>query len=83
MALQANISRNNGPEDWRYREAATFAFGSILEGPSVETLSGLVTMGLGFLLQAMADANVQVKSTTAWTIGMFQLGLKDLYNRVT
>ncbi|KAK9143996.1 hypothetical protein Syun_013396 [Stephania yunnanensis] len=36
--VEANIMK----PDWRSREAATYAFGSILEGPSVEKLSPLV-----------------------------------------
>jgi importin subunit beta-1 len=67
--LQGNIQKNGGPEDWRAREAATFAFGSILEGPDVETLAQLARSGLGFLLSALKDANPSVKNTTAWTVG--------------
>ncbi|XP_058075079.1 importin subunit beta-1-like [Magnolia sinica] len=63
--VEANILKT----DWRSREAATFAFGSILEGPSVEVLSPLVNGGLGFLLTAMKDGNSHVKDTTAWTLG--------------
>ncbi|MQL80033.1 hypothetical protein Taro_012476 [Colocasia esculenta] len=63
--VEANITKT----DWRSREAATYAFGSILEGPSVETLSPLVHAGLEFLLNAMNDQNVHVKDTTAWTLG--------------
>lgn len=67
--VQANIQKTGSQEDWRFREAATFAFGSILEGPSVETLSQLARSGLGFLLSALKDSNPSVKNTTAWTIG--------------
>ena len=67
--VQENIQRNNSPEDWRLREAATFAFGSILEGPQVTTLGPLASSGLGFLLNALKDPHPQVKNTTAWTIG--------------
>uniref|UniRef100_A0A1D1XRF9 Importin subunit beta-1 n=1 Tax=Anthurium amnicola TaxID=1678845 RepID=A0A1D1XRF9_9ARAE len=63
--VEGNITK----PDWRGREAATFAFGSILEGPSVETLSPLVHTGLEFLLNAMNDQSVHVKDTTAWTLG--------------
>ena len=69
MLLQENISKNTTPDDWRYREAATFAFGSILEGPDVAALADLVRMGLDFLLHAMKDSHVEVKNTTAWTLG--------------
>ncbi|KAI7993914.1 Importin subunit beta-1 [Camellia lanceoleosa] len=50
------------------REAATYAFGSILEGPSVEKLAPMVHAGLDFRLNAMKDENSHVKDTTAWTL---------------
>eukprot|EP00803_Ostreobium_quekettii_P001410 evm.model.scf_992.7 EVM.evm.TU.scf_992.7 scf_992:41153-48250(-) len=67
--VQGNINKNSVPDDWRLREAATFAFGSILEGPSVDQLSQLVNMGLQFLLNATKDPSAHVRNTTAWTIG--------------
>ena len=63
--VQENITKS----DWRLREAATYAFGSILEGPSLSTLTPLVNMALNFLLNAMKDENNHVKDTTAWTLG--------------
>ncbi|KAH7293167.1 hypothetical protein KP509_28G014800 [Ceratopteris richardii] len=63
--VQDNIAK----PDWRCREAATYAFGSILEGPSVEQLTPLVNHALAFMLNAMKDENNQVKDTTAWTLG--------------
>ncbi|XP_076925386.1 importin subunit beta-1-like [Bidens hawaiensis] len=68
--VQENISK----PDWRSREAATYAFGSILEGPSVEKLSPMVSSALEFLLNAMKDQNSHVKDTTAWTLSrIFEL----------
>ncbi|KAK9289357.1 hypothetical protein L1049_007512 [Liquidambar formosana] len=68
--VEANILKM----DWRCREAATYAFGSILEGPTVEKLSPLVHAGLEFLLNAMKDENSHVKDTTAWTLSrIFEL----------
>ncbi|KAE9447589.1 hypothetical protein C3L33_20510, partial [Rhododendron williamsianum] len=68
--VQANISKG----DWRSREAATYAFGSILEGPGVEKLAPMVHAGLEFLLNAMKDENSHVKDTTAWTLSrIFEL----------
>ncbi|THU65050.1 hypothetical protein C4D60_Mb01t33050 [Musa balbisiana] len=50
--------------------AATYAFGSILEGPSPEKLIPLVNVALNFMLSAlMKDPNNHVKDTTAWTLG--------------
>ncbi|KAH9607527.1 hypothetical protein KSS87_017457 [Heliosperma pusillum] len=68
--VEANISS----QEWRCREAATFAFGSILDGPKVETLSPLVHAGLEFLLKATKDQNNHVRDTTAWTLSrIFEL----------
>ncbi|XP_047316427.1 importin subunit beta-1-like [Impatiens glandulifera] len=68
--VEANILK----PDWRSREAATYAFGSILEGPSVEKLAPMVHSGLEFLLNAMKDENIHVKDTTAWTLSrIFEL----------
>ncbi|GAU11834.1 hypothetical protein TSUD_75850 [Trifolium subterraneum] len=68
--IQENITK----PDWRQREAATYAFGSILEGPSPEKLVPLVNMALTFMLNALTnDPNNHVKDTTAWTLGrMFE-----------
>jgi importin subunit beta-1 len=63
--VQENVSK----PDWRCREAATYAFGSILEGPSLAKLAPLVNVALNFMLSAMKDENTHVKDTTAWTLG--------------
>ncbi|KAJ6941118.1 hypothetical protein NC651_007031 [Populus alba x Populus x berolinensis] len=55
---------------WRHREAASCAFGSILEGPSPEKLTPLVNVALNFKLTGLTkDPNNHVKDTTAWTLG--------------
>jgi importin subunit beta-1 len=53
--VTTNIGKNGGPEDWRWREAATFAFGSIMEGPSPASLVALVQQAMPFLLQVGAQ----------------------------
>jgi len=55
-------------ENWKFREAATLAFGAILEGPK-GYLSQLITQAIPVLLQHMNDPVVYVKDTTAWTLG--------------
>ena len=80
--VTANINRKGGggaegpsaasgdDSSWRYREAATFAFGSILEGPSPSSLAALARQGLPLLLAATRDdPSSQVRHTTAWAIG--------------
>ncbi|CAI0544592.1 unnamed protein product [Linum tenue] len=64
------IEENITKPDWRQREAATYAFGSILEGPSPDKLTPIVNVALNFMLSALTkDPNTHVKDTTAWTLG--------------
>ncbi|CAL5407987.1 unnamed protein product [Camellia sinensis] len=64
------IEENITKPDWRQREAATYAFGSILEGPSPDKLVPIVNVALNFMLTALTnDPNSHVKDTTAWTLG--------------
>ncbi|KAF5352963.1 hypothetical protein D9758_007879 [Tetrapyrgos nigripes] len=56
-------------EDWHYREAAVMTFGSILEGPDPSMLTPLAEQALPLLINMMADSNLHVKDTTAWTLG--------------
>ena len=63
------ITGNIGSQEWRLREAATFAFGSILEGPDPDKLAPVAAQALPFLLNALNDPKTHVRDTTAWTIG--------------
>ncbi|XP_047968974.1 importin subunit beta-1-like [Salvia hispanica] len=64
------IEENITKADWRHREAATYAFGSILEGPSPDKLTPIVNVAQNFMLTALTkDPNSHVKDTTAWTLG--------------
>ncbi|XP_072967248.1 importin subunit beta-1-like isoform X2 [Typha angustifolia] len=64
--IEENITKPN----WRQREAATYAFGSVLEGPSPDKLTRIVNVALNFMLTALTtDPNNHVKDTTAWTLG--------------
>lgn len=63
------IERSLRSENWKEREAGVMAFGSILEGPEVEMLKPLVAQALEILIQMMNDPVLQVKETTAWTLG--------------
>ncbi|KAE8708603.1 Importin subunit beta-1 [Hibiscus syriacus] len=47
------IEQNISKPDWRQREGATYAFGSVLEGPSPEKLIPLVNVALTFMLSAL------------------------------
>lgn len=67
--VQENIGRHDGEESWRCREAATFAFGSVLDGPAPQALAAIVSQALPFLLTALRDPDARVKNTTAWALG--------------
>merc|ERR550519_1743121 len=55
--------------DWRHRDAALMAFGSILDGPDPSQLKPLVEQAMPMLIELMKDSSVVVKDTAAWTIG--------------
>jgi len=57
--------------EWRVRDAATIAFGSILEGPPTKDLQPYLSNPklLKLFLDNMKDTNLVVRSSTAWTLG--------------
>lgn len=61
------VTSNTSNPNWKFREAAILAFGSILEGP--KNLGQLILQQTPVLLERMKDENVYVKDTTAWTLG--------------
>ncbi|KAL7549586.1 hypothetical protein ACHAWF_012850 [Thalassiosira exigua] len=68
-AIMPFVQQHIQSENWRYREAATMAFSSVLEGPSDEAIGPYVNQSIPILLGALSDSNDMVKDTTAWTIG--------------
>jgi importin subunit beta-1 len=72
-----NISKASRPEDWRLREAATFAFGSMLEGPDPRTVADIVRQAMGVLLAVSAPrarARVCVCARGCWPRGWSSKG---------
>ncbi|EDO15979.1 hypothetical protein Kpol_499p7 [Vanderwaltozyma polyspora DSM 70294] len=63
--VEQNITNN----DWRYREAAVMAFGSILDGPDREQRIYYVHQALPAILTLTSDKALPVKETAAWCIG--------------
>lgn len=63
------VKDNIKDADWRHRDAALMAFGSILEGPDSTQLKPLVEQAMPMLIETMKDSSVVVKDTAAWTIG--------------
>eukprot|EP01098_Paradermamoeba_levis_P007846 TRINITY_DN326_c0_g1_i7.p1 TRINITY_DN326_c0_g1~~TRINITY_DN326_c0_g1_i7.p1 ORF type:complete len:854 (-),score=231.04 TRINITY_DN326_c0_g1_i7:236-2797(-) len=75
--IEAHIKHQN----WKLREAATLAFGSILEGPKM--VQALVAQALPILLEHMNDSQLQVKDTATWTFGRIcQLHPKTLDDKL-
>ncbi|KAF7459122.1 Importin subunit beta-1 [Cryptosporidium felis] len=63
--IHSNFSHSN----WHNREAAVLAYGSILEGPSIQKMQPIVETSVANLCQALNDTVVAVRDTCAWTIG--------------
>eukprot|EP01120_Amphizonella_sp_Union-15-10_P015920 TRINITY_DN8277_c0_g1_i1.p1 TRINITY_DN8277_c0_g1~~TRINITY_DN8277_c0_g1_i1.p1 ORF type:complete len:613 (-),score=123.77 TRINITY_DN8277_c0_g1_i1:802-2640(-) len=67
------IDRHLQNQDWKYREAATLAFGSILEGPQV-VIKNLIVQILPILLHKhLKDEKIAVRDTAAWTLARIAL----------
>jgi len=54
--------------DWKQRDAAVMAFGSILEGPDSEVLQPFAQKGMPYLLNLMRDQNMGVRDSVAWAM---------------
>lgn len=63
------IKENIVSPNWRFRDAAVMAFGSILSGIENNTLKSLVEQAMPTLIRLMYDQSVIVRDTTAWTFG--------------
>jgi importin subunit beta-1 len=63
------INENIKSTNWQLRDAAVMAFGSIIEGPTVEKLKPIVEQAMGMFIQLLKDQSVIVRDTAAWTIG--------------
>jgi hypothetical protein len=48
--IKTNVSKHSAPEDWRWREAAMTAFGSVVDGPRRATLLPFVQEAFHFLI---------------------------------
>jgi importin subunit beta-1 len=63
------INENIKSTNWQFRDAAVMAFGSVIEGPSVEKLKPIVEQAMSMFIQLLKDPSVIVRDTAAWTIG--------------
>ncbi|XP_013386092.1 importin subunit beta-1 [Lingula anatina] len=63
------VKDNIQSPDWRFRDAAVMAFGSILEGPDPQNLKPIVEQAMPMLINLLKDPSVVVRDTAAWTVG--------------
>ena len=72
------VQQNIQNQDWRRRDAAVMAFGSMLDGPDPDKLKDIVRQAFPHLILLMNDPHVAVRDTTAWTIGRACEAVPDL-----
>jgi importin subunit beta-1 len=63
------VQQHFGNPDWKYREAAVLAYGSIMEGPSSQKMAPIAQQSFASLVNTMRDQNAAVRDTVAWTLG--------------
>ncbi|VDI39445.1 importin subunit beta-1 [Mytilus galloprovincialis] len=63
------VQKHIRDQDWRYRDAAVMAFGSVLEGPDPQKLKPIVEQAMPMLIELLKDSSVVVRDTAAWTVG--------------
>lgn len=63
------VESNLRHEDWHLRDAAVSAFGAIMEGPDEKVLEPIVQSGLSILISMIDDPSIQVRDSTAFTLG--------------
>lgn len=62
------VEQNIQSQDWKLRDAAVMAFGSVLEGPDVQSLNSPVQQAMPMLLKLMKDDNMGVRDSVAWSM---------------
>lgn len=65
----AFVEANFENPDWKCREAAILAYGSIMEGPTSEKMLPMVQRSYNHLVRSLNDPSVAVRDTIAWTLG--------------
>ncbi|KAL0241491.1 hypothetical protein GEMRC1_006726 [Eukaryota sp. GEM-RC1] len=63
------LSANIVSADWRDKDAAVMAFGSIMNGPSSTKLEPLIDQGIPALINFINDPSVSVKDSAIWALG--------------
>ncbi|KAI0981868.1 hypothetical protein GJ496_007121 [Pomphorhynchus laevis] len=72
------VNNNINSPDWRCRDSAVMAFGSILVDPPGENLIALAEQAPLALLPMMNDSSIIVRDTVAWALGRLCDNLPDV-----
>ena len=63
------VEQNIDHPEWRRREAAIMAFGSVIDGPSPTVMAPLAVQALEPLLRLARDPVVAIQDSACWAIG--------------
>lgn len=77
------VENNLRSEEWHNRDAAVSAFGAIMDGPDEKTLDPIVKQALPILISMMEDSHLQVKDSTAFTLGRITESISDAIDPAT
>lgn len=73
------ITENISGPQWKQKDAALFAFGTLMPACQPEQLNQYVPTSIPIIIQGMQDQHWRVRDTSAWTIGQV---LKEQYDLV-
>ena len=63
------VEQNLTGQEWRQKEAAVMAFGSILDGPDRSELRTVIAQALPAILRLITDDSLAVRETVSWCLG--------------
>jgi importin subunit beta-1 len=63
------VEKNITSPDWKFRDAAVMALGSILDGPTPSKVESLLQPAMQTLIALFDDESVAVRDSTAWCMG--------------
>lgn len=63
------VEQNLAGQEWRQKEAAVMAFGSILDGPDRSELRTVIAQALPAILRLITDDSLAVRETVSWCLG--------------
>ncbi|KAI9292477.1 ARM repeat-containing protein [Neoconidiobolus thromboides FSU 785] len=74
------VTQNLQNPDWRLRDTATVAFGTVVANADQDQIKGMADEGLQFFVALMDDSNSIVKDSAAFTLSRICEFLPDIIN---